>query len=131
MDYSDFAASSPPNKRNRIKHCPLWCCCFNVCEFKRSSIVVRRSGGGAEAFLPHHEGAVGVGPAQATGPADVMGATGRTPALGLVTRAPLSFALKLYPNTCCHGDALDCKHLSRPQGQKKKRLHVHTLTGFL
>lgn len=43
-----------------------------------------------------------------------------TPALGLVTRAPLSFTLKLYPHTCCHGDALDCKRLSGPQGFKEK-----------
>lgn len=60
----------------------------------------------------------GDGATQATGPADVMGETGRTPALGLVTRAPLSFTVKLCPNTCCHGDALHCKRLSGPQGLK-------------
>lgn len=89
-------------------------------------IVLRQPGGRAEEFLPHYEDAVGVGgwwSHQATGPVDVMGETGRTPALGLVTRAPLSFMLKLYPNTCCHCDALDCKHLSGPWGQKNAHAH--------
>lgn len=77
---------------------------------------------------------VGDGATQSSGPADMMGETGRTPALGLVTWAPLGFTLKLYPNTCCHGDALDCKHLSGPQGLKNcPRMHhrwhqVHTHT---
>lgn len=48
----------------------------------------------------------GDGAMKSTGPADMMRETSRTPALGLVTQAPLSFTLKLYPNTCCHGDAL-------------------------
>lgn len=61
---------------------------------------------------------LGDGAAPSAGPADMMGETARTPALGLVTRAPLSFLLKLYPNTCCHGDALDCKRLSGPRGLK-------------
>lgn len=60
----------------------------------------------------------GDGATQATGPADEMGETGRTPALGLVTRAPLSFTVKLCPDTCCHGDALHCKRLSGPRGLK-------------
>lgn len=62
--------------------------------------------------------AAGDGAVRAGGLADVMGETGRTPALGLVSRAPFSCTLKLHTNTCCHGEALDCKHLSGPQGLK-------------
>lgn len=61
-------------------------------------IVLRRSGGRGGGFFHIMEAlqvSAGDGAAQAAGPADVMGETGGAPAQGLVTRAPLSFTLKL------------------------------------
>ncbi len=86
---------------DRIKTRPLRCCCVML-NASCCSEALRWKSSGFCHMMKTLRGSAGDGATQAAGPADVMGETGRARAPGLVTRAPLSFTLKLQPDTCCH-----------------------------